>query len=248
MSIDTNYIDQRVWAPDHLDPDSTAVDVLKTLGIEMNWAQRELLTMAEQLGDDGKRLCRELFVTGERQSGKSAGVDLVMLWAIVATHPRRIMYTGPDALTVDSTFRRLVNRVEALRVPSVIRKNSKARGAQEIEATNGTRIIFRSRGGRGVRGVEADTVIFDGAEDLDEQDALSGLASLLTSPDPQRFFVGVDLDRGFVGTRPRWSRTKVDGFEQAREIGLDRVGEVSMGQLDTELARRARRMFAGLTP
>lgn len=246
MSLEDAYIGQSVWSPVDLDPDVVSAEALEALGVKMHWAQRQFLSMAEQIGDDGKRAVGEVFVTGDRQSGKTVAVELLMLWAIVSPNPRRIMYTGPDSITVDSTFRSLVNRVEALRAPRVVRKIRKARGAQEIEATNGARIIFRSRGGRGVRGVVADTLIFDDAEDLDEEVALSGIAASLTSPDPQCFYVGFDLDRGFLGARRKELGT-VASVGQARENGLNRVGEINMGQLENELARGARRMFAGLT-
>lgn len=255
MSIDTNYVRQRAWWPGGIPwtANDAAADELAKLDIEMSWGQQELLALATNRGEDDKLLCGELFVRGERQSGKTTGVQRLMLWHLLFSPNHRIVYTAPDQLTAEATFRRMMKQIEALETDHILRRTHyRSHGSSEIEGVNGARSMFIARDAvGGVRGFTADILIFDGAEDLDETDLDEALPTLAAIPDSQVIFVGVDFSKGALANRtklseidpPSPSASLPASYEERKAAGLARTGEVDMGQLDTPLTRQMRSQF-----
>lgn len=146
---------------------------------------------------DGKFVCFEFGLEVARQNGKTAVVELVMLWHLFRVKDSKtVLYSAHEFKTTIKTFNRLVGIIRDS--PALLRQVKKIREGNDnrsIETKDGSILNFVARSSAAGRGFTGDLIVFDEAYRLSAAMVAAMLPSLTTAKNPQIIYLS---SAGFV--------------------------------------------------
>lgn len=143
----------------------------------------------------------------------------------------QVIYTAHLQKTATETFEELRDFFETASLKKYVQEIRTALGREQILLKNGARMKFLARTRNGGRGQHGDLLVFDEAQELDEQQQASFLPAISASSNPQTIYVGTPPDPGAVGTVFRKIRDRANEGKSEKtawfEFSVDEIGDVS---------------------
>ena len=143
----------------------------------------------------------------------------------------QVIYTAHLQKTATETFEEMRDFFETPALASYVLEIRTALGREQIILRNGARIKFLARTRNGGRGQHGDLLIFDEAQELDENQQASFLPAISASANPQTIYVGTPPDPTAAGTVFRTLRSRARANETQRtawfEFSVEEIGDVS---------------------
>ena len=143
----------------------------------------------------------------------------------------QVLYTAHLQKTSTETFEEMRQYFEGPKICRYVREIKTALGREQIILVNGARIKFLARTRNGGRGQHGDLLIFDEAQELDENQQASFLPAISASLNPQTIYIGTPPDPTAPGVVFRGIRKKaLDGGTKRTswfEYSVDEIGDVS---------------------
>ena len=150
-----------------------------------------------------------------RQNGKNALLEVRELYGLVCMG-EKILHTAHEVKTARQAFNRLAiffsNEHQYPELAKMVVAIRKTNGQEEIELTNGGSVKFSSRSNGANRGFTVDSVIFDEAQELTDEQLNALLPTLSASPSGNRQFI-------YTGTPPTPS-ARGEVFRRVRQSAL----------------------------
>ena len=132
--------------------------------------------------------------------------------------------------TSTETFEEMANFFDTPQMRDYIKDIKTALGREQIILKSGARIKYLARTRNGGRGQHGDLLIFDEAQELDENQQASFLPAISASLNPQTIYVGTPPAPESVGTVFRSIREKATSGETKTtawfEFSVDKIGNV----------------------
>ena len=151
-----------------------AVDLFELTGERLDEWQKRCLEIGCGESAEGNWAAFQVGVIAQRQNGKGAIIEALMLASAYVWGNRVTIYAAHRGDTARATFRRVRALIE--RTPDLARRTKPISDSDEvITLLGGGRLEFRTRTRSGGRGLTGDLVILDEALELD----LDQIASLL---------------------------------------------------------------------
>lgn len=120
----------------------------------------------------------------------------------------QVIYTAHLQKTATETFEEMAVFFDSSKTRKYVKDIKTAIGREQIILKSGARIKFLARTRNGGRGQHGDLLIFDEAQELDENQQSSFLPAISASLNPQTIYVGTPPDPEALGTVFRGIRTK----------------------------------------
>lgn len=184
------------WAPERdYDLAEDCFDMATLIGVELDEYQRDfIIDVTGRVERNGKDVWAsfEDFIELARQNGKSVVLDVIALTALYVWRLRKIVYSAHDGLTVQETMERLQNYIRStpqLRAETPDRWMTTGNGKEKIRCSTG-RLLFKTRTSGGGRGLDADLVIADEAQELVPLHIAALFPVLRARPDPKIIYAG----------------------------------------------------------
>lgn len=143
----------------------------------------------------------------------------------------QVIYTAHLQKTATETFEEIRDFFEGPNLRKYVAEIKTALGREQIILKSGARIKFLARTRNGGRGQHGDLLIFDEAQELDENQQASFLPAISASLNPQTIYVGTPPDPSAVGTvfrgiRDR-AREKSTNKTSWFEFSVNEIGNVA---------------------
>ena len=217
-------------APKYDTTELRAVRLLKAGGLLLDPWQNDILDdwMAYNAGN--KWVCKTCGGSVPRQNGKSL---LVQGRAAVGmlTRGERVIYTAHLQKTATETFEELSAFFDQDCFKKYLKEIKTALGREQIILKSGAKIKFLARTRNGGRGQHGDLLIFDEAQELDDNQQSSFIPAISASLNPQTIYVGTPPDGMAIGTVFRKIRNDaLDGKTKSTawfEYSVDKIGDVA---------------------
>ena len=143
----------------------------------------------------------------------------------------QVIYTAHLQKTATETFEEMRDFFEGPRLSKYVSEIKTALGREQIILKTGARIKFLARTRNGGRGQHGDLLIFDEAQELDENQQASFLPAISASLNPQTIYVGTPPDPSAVGTVFRGIRDRAREKQSKKtawfEFSVDQIGDVT---------------------
>lgn len=153
-----------------------------------------------------------------RQNGKNALLEVRELYCLV-TMGERILHTAHEVKTARQAFNRLAsfftNEQHYPELAGMVEYIRRTNGQEEIALTNGGSIQFSSRSNGANRGFTVDSVIFDEAQELTDDQLNALLPTLAAAPSGNRQFI-------YTGTPPT-PNGRGEVFRRVRQSAIDKT-------------------------
>lgn len=141
-----------------------------------------------------------------------------------------IVYTAHLQKTATETFMELKSLFEMNKLFKYVKEIRSAIGREQILLKNGGRVVFVARTRNGGRGLHADCLIFDEAQELTSEQQASFLPALAASRNPQTIYLGTPPDQKSDGGVFRKIRAKAINEESDSitwtEYSVKEIGDV----------------------
>lgn len=164
-----------------------------------------------------------------RQNGKSFLVQ-GRIEAGMLLFNEAVIYTAHLQKTATETFNEMRDFFEQRKIRKYVKEIKTALGREEIVLKSGARVKFIARTRNGGRGQHGDLLIFDEAQELDENAQASFLPAISASKNPQTIYVGTPPDENCTGDVFRKIRKKAITHESKRiswfEFSVRDIGNV----------------------
>ena len=171
-----------------------------------------------------------------RQNGKNAVIEVRELYGLVATG-EKFLHTAHEVKTARKAFLRLASFFDNVKqypelaemVVSIRRTN----GQEGIYLNNGGTIEFSARSRGAARGFTVDTVVFDEAQELTDDQVEAMMSTMAAAPSGVRqlIYTGTPPGPGSPGTVfPRVRRSGIEGSDPHlawHEWSVEEIGDVS---------------------
>ena len=143
----------------------------------------------------------------------------------------QVIYTAHLQKTATETFEEIAVFFETPKLKRYVKDIKTALGREQIILKTGARIKFLARTRNGGRGQHGDLLIFDEAQELDENQQASFLPAISASLNPQTIYVGTPPDPTtpgvvFRGIRDR-AREKKTRKTAWFEFSVEEIGDVT---------------------
>jgi len=189
-------------------------------GINLDPWQRSVLDDWLAIDDDGKWVCRTCGLAVPRQNGKNGTLEVREAFGVVALG-ERILHTAHEVKTNKKHFKRLKwwfgekvddPRARFPELNKLVIEVRRVNGEEGIYLANGGYIEFATRTTSAAKGFTGDTVIYDEAQEMNEDhlDAINAIVSASPLGNPQRVY---------TGTPPNPTKS-VDVFRRIRRTAL----------------------------
>ena len=218
-------------APNYLQSDGfKAARLLKVGGLTLDPWQADVIDDWLGKTPSGKWTSSNCGGSVPRQNGKTlllqgrATVGMLL-------YGEQVLYTAHLQKTATETFEEMRQYFEGPKVVRYVREIKTALGREQIILTNGARIKFLARTRNGGRGQHGDLLIFDEAQELDENQQASFLPAISASLNPQTIYIGTPPDPTAPGVVFRGIRNKAleGGTKRTSwfEYSVEDIGDVS---------------------
>jgi Phage terminase-like protein, large subunit len=162
-----------------------------------------------------------------RQNGKTLLVQGRMEPGMILFN-EQVIYTAHLQKTATETFEEMRDFFEHPKVRPYVAEIKTAIGREQIILKSGARVKFLARTRNGGRGQHGDLLIFDEAQELDENQQASFLPAISASLNPQVVYVGTPPDPTATGTVFRGVREKAKDSKRTAwfEFSVPEIGDV----------------------
>lgn len=170
-----------------------------------------------------------------RQNGKNALLEVRELYGMVATG-EKFLHTAHQVKTAKKAFKRLAGFFEDKRYPELsemVVSIRRTNGEEMIELSNGGSIEFSARSRGSARGFTVDTVVFDEAQELTDEQMEALLPTLAAAPSGNRQFIYTGTPPGPGSPGTVFGRTReaaISGIDKTlawHEWSVEEVGDTS---------------------
>lgn len=218
-------------APDYTITDGwDAEHVLQIGGLILDPWQSDILSDWMAMAPNKKWLCRTCGGSVPRQNGKT-GLVQGRAESGMLMYNEQVIYTAHLQKTATETFEEMAVFFDTPKIRKYVKDIKTALGREQIILKSGARIKFLARTRNGGRGQHGDLLIFDEAQELDENAQASFIPAISASLNPQVIYVGTPPDPTAPGTVFRGIRSKaLDGKTQKTawfEYSVDEIGDVT---------------------
>lgn len=217
--------------PKYSNSDGTdAEKILQIGGIILDPWQAEILDDWLAMTPGKKWVCKTCGGSVPRQNGKTGLVQGRANTGMIM-YNEQVIYTAHLQKTATETFEEMASFFDSPKLRKYIKDIKTALGREQIILTNGARVKFLARTRNGGRGQHGDLLIFDEAQELDEEAQASFLPAISASLNPQTIYVGTPPDSVSSGYVFRSIRKRaIDGeTKQASwfEFSVKEIGDVT---------------------
>ncbi len=206
-----------------------AEDILRIGGMVLDPWQSSAIHDWMALDNSSKWLNKTCGLSVGRQNGKSGLVE-GRAESGMLLYGEQILYTAHLQKTSTETFEEMANFFDTPKMRDYVKDIKTALGREQIILKNGARIKYLARTRNGGRGQHGDLLIFDEAQELDENQQASFLPAISASRNPQTIYVGTPPPPEAVGTVFRSIREKaIDGETKTTawfEFSVKEIGDV----------------------
>lgn len=217
-------------APKYDQTELRAVKLLKAGGLLLYPWQADILDDWMAMTPGKKWICKTCGGSVPRQNGKT----LIMQGRAEAgmmLYGERVLYTSHLQKTSTETFEEMASFFDSQALKKYVKDIKTALGREQIILTNGGRIKFLARTRNGGRGQHGDLLIFDEAQELDENSQASFIPAISASLNPQTIYMGTPPDPTVTGTVFRGIRDKAIKGETTTtawfEFSVGEIGDVA---------------------
>lgn len=207
-----------------------ALKILQMGGLILDPWQADILDDWMSLTKSKRWAARTCGVSIPRQNGKTALVQGRMI-AGMLLYNEQVIYTAHLQKTATETFEEMRDFFEKPRLKKYVKDIKTALGREQIILTSGARVKFLARTRNGGRGQHGDLLIFDEAQELDEDQQASFLPAISASLNPQTIAVGTPPSPQSPGVVFRAIRQRaLRGDTQSTawtEYSVDEIGDVT---------------------
>ena len=207
-----------------------AARLLRVGGLTLDPWQMDVMDDWMSKSPSGRWVCSTCGGSVPRQNGKTSllqnrGAAGMLMYG------ERVIYTAHLQKTATETFTEMRDFFEKPKIIKHVRDIKTALGREEIILNNGAKIKFLARTRNGGRGQHGDLLIFDEAQELDEDQQASFLPAISASLNPQTIYAGTPPGPTSPGTVYRGIRGKALAGETKRtawfEYSVDEIGDVT---------------------
>lgn len=203
--------------------------MLRAGGLILDPWQADALDDWMALTPQGRWLCRTVGFSIPRQNGKTGLIE-GRAEAGMIMYKEQVIYTAHLQKTATETFEEMANFFETAALSKYLKTIKTALGREQIILNNGARIKFLARTRNGGRGQHGDLLIFDEAQELDEDAQASFIPAISASLNPQVIYGGTPPDDNAFGAVFRGIRTNaLEGKSKTIswiEYSVDEIGDV----------------------
>lgn len=204
--------------------------IIRAGGIMLDPWQSETLADWMAMTPAQKWACSNCGGSVPRQNGKTALLN-VRAGSGMLLYNEQVIYTAHLQKTATETFEELAALFEAPKLKSYVKDIKTALGREQIILKNGARIKFLARTRNGGRGQHGDLLIFDEAQELDDNAQASFIPAISASLNPQVIYVGTPPGPDTPGTVFRGIREKALAGETRTtawfEFSVEEIGDVT---------------------
>lgn len=218
-------------APEYQQTDGMdAAKILRTGGLILDPWQADAMCDWMAMTPWGKWISRTCGGSVARQNGKSGLVE-GRAEAGMLMYNEQVLYTAHLQKTSTETFEEMAGFFDTPKLRKYVKDIKTALGREQIILKSGARVKFLARTRNGGRGQHGDLLIFDEAQELDENQQASFLPAISASLNPQTIYVGTPPDPTAVGTVFRGIREKAIAGETKTtswfEFSVPEIGDVT---------------------
>ena len=218
-------------APEYQQTDGMdAAKILKTGGMVLDPWQSDAICDWMAMTPWGKWISRTCGGSVARQNGKSGLVE-GRAEAGMLLYNEQVLYTAHLQKTSTETFEEMASFFDTPKLRKYLKDVKTALGREQIILKSGARVKFLARTRNGGRGQHGDLLIFDEAQELDENQQASFLPAISASLNPQSIYVGTPPDPTAAGTVFRGIRDKAIAGETKTtawfEFSVPEIGDVT---------------------
>lgn len=218
-------------APDYTESDGyDAVRIMRVGGIILDPWQCDTLDDWMARSPSGRWACPSCGESIPRQNGKT-GVVQGRASSGMILYNEQVIYTAHLQKTATETFEEMAAFFDSRNLRKYVQDIKTALGREQIILISGARIKFLARTRNGGRGQHGDLLIFDEAQELDDNQQASFLPAISASLNPQTIYVGTPPDPDCTGTVFRKIRKRaLNGTTKKTawiEFSVDEIGDVS---------------------
>lgn len=163
-----------------------------------------------------------------RQNGKSFLVQGRASPGMILFN-EQVIYTAHLQKTATETFEEMRDFFESPALKKYVAEIKTAIGREQIILKSGAKIKFLARTRNGGRGQHGDLLIFDEAQELDENQQASFLPAISASLNPQTIYIGTPPDPNAAGVVFRGIRDRALAGESTRtawfEFSVKEIGD-----------------------
>lgn len=183
--------------------------------------------------ENGRFAAQRCGIAVPRQNGKNVILEVREVFGMVV-YGEKILHTAHEVKTARKAFLRLVSFFEDKRFPelrALVKTIRRTNGQEAIYLTNGASIEFIARTKGSGRGFTVDVLVFDEAQELNDDQLAALLPTISAAPlgDPQQIFTGTPpsgVMSGEVFTRVRnagisGEDARIAWYEWSAEAGVD---------------------------
>lgn len=207
-----------------------AARLLRIGGLTLDPWQMDVMDDWMSKSPSGRWVCSTCGGSVPRQNGKTSLLQGRSASGMLM-YGERVIYTAHLQKTATETFTEMRDFFERPKIIKHVRDIKTALGREEIILNNGAKIKFLARTRNGGRGQHGDLLIFDEAQELDEDQQASFLPAISASLNPQTIYTGTPPDPTAPGIVFRGIRKKaLDGKTKRTswfEYSVDDIGDVS---------------------
>ncbi len=217
-------------APEYRTSDGPDAErVLRAGGTLLDPWQAEAISDWMAITGAGKWICKTCGGSVARQNGKSGLVE-GRAEAGMLMYNEQVLYTAHLQKTSTETFEEMATFFDSRSLRKYIKDIKTAIGREQIILKKGARVKFLARTRNGGRGQHGDLLIFDEAQELDENQQASFLPAISASLNPQTIYVGTPPDPQAAGTVFRNIRSRATSGESKStawfEFSVPEIGNV----------------------
>lgn len=204
--------------------------IIRAGGLRLDPWQSEILADWMAMTPAQKWACKNCGGSVPRQNGKTALLQ-VRAGSGMLLYNEQVIYTAHLQKTATETFEELAALFDSPKLKRYVKDIKTALGREQIILKNGARIKFLARTRNGGRGQHGDLLIFDEAQELDDNAQGSFIPAISASLNPQVIYVGTPPGPDAPGTVFRGIRDKALGGETKTtawfEFSVDKIGDVT---------------------
>ncbi|MBO7670775.1 MAG: terminase family protein [Oscillospiraceae bacterium] len=165
-----------------------------------------------------------------RQNGKTLLIEARAAAGMLLCN-EQVIYTAHLQKTATETFEELAGLFDTPALKRYLKEIKTALGREQIILKNGARVKFLARTRNGGRGQHGDLLLFDEAQELDENQQASFLPAISASLNPQTIYVGTPPDSVAIGTVFRAIRARALAGKSEKtawfEFSVPEIGDTS---------------------
>ena len=217
-------------APEYLKSDGyDAVKLLSIGNLILDQWQSDAMDDWMSISPSGKWVCKTCGLSVPRQNGKT-GLLAGRSESGMLMYNETVLYTAHLQKTATETFEEMANFFDSPKLRKYIKDIKTALGREQIILKSGAKVKFLARTRNVGRGQHGDLLIFDEAQELDDDAQASFIPAISASLNPQTIYAGTPPDPNTTGNVFRRIREKtINGETKAAswlEFSVDEIGDV----------------------